>query len=71
MNVPFPAEIDKQKFQAAFSAPPILGVRTTRPPPGLGGPFRGENVARQSRGQYGGCASEVGFDGSAPITLRE
>jgi hypothetical protein len=27
--------------QAAFSAPPILDILTTRPPPGLRDPFRG------------------------------
>jgi hypothetical protein len=40
MNAPSPAEIDEQEFQAPFSAPPILGVLTTRAPPGLRGLFR-------------------------------
>ncbi len=30
-----------KEFQAAFSVPPILGILTTKPPPGLVGPFRG------------------------------
>jgi SAM-dependent methyltransferase len=41
MNAPFPAEIDEQEFQAAFSAPPILGVLTNRPRRGYSAPSGG------------------------------